>query len=285
MPRGYRKDTKRSFVHADKPLKLVGASWIEPQGATVLWEDFLVDVLADTPLCSLVQTTTPTTAGVVTVSGGGTASVGAGGWVGGSTEAVDNSLDELSFGGLGTAAAGAVFRPECAGNGMMVMEIGFVIPVALTARQYYVGWADDPTDAGTTNGPLNIQTGYTVVDVNTDAAGFIFSSLATAPTIWKYAATLSGAQSTASASTEGATAIVDAYTVCRVEVDVLGNAFFYQSVSPGTGIGRQAPVGVGSLALATTPTIPLLPMFTAGGTTTTAVEGDVDYCFAAEARA
>jgi len=167
----------------------------------------------------------------------------------------------------------------------MVMEIGMVIPTALTARQYYVGWADDPTDGTGTNGPLNIQTAYTVVDVNDDAAGFIFSSLATAPTIWKYAATLAGAQSTASAQTEGVTGVVDAYTVCRVEIDAAGNAYFYQTSSGSTAIGRVQPTtAIGSLALAVTPTVALLPMFTAAPTTTTGVEWEVDYCFASEAR-
>jgi hypothetical protein len=286
MPRnGFRKDLgAKGFAQVDKPFLLQGASWIEPMGGVTLWEDFLVDVLADSPLVSVIQSGSPLTAGIITTTGGGTASVGAGGWVAGKTDDIDAEIDELSFGGLSTAAGGAIFRPERSGNGMMVMEIGMVIPTALTARQYYVGWADDPTDGTGTNGPLNIQSAYTIVDVNTDAAGWIFSSLATAPTIWKYGSTLNDAQSTCSAATEGVTGVVDAYTVCRVEIDAAGDAFFFQSTSGSTAIGRQAPNFIGSTNLAVTPTVALLPMFTAAPTTTTGVEWEVDYCFAAQAR-
>jgi hypothetical protein len=287
MPRlGFRRDGKQALHHVNKPILMQGASWVEPQGAVVLFEDFLVDVLADSPLTTVIQSGTPTTAGVITVAGGGTVSAGAGGWVGGSVQNVDAEIDELSFGGLSTASAGAIFRPECAGNGVMVMEMGFVIPTALTARQYYVGWADDPTDGTTTNGALNIQTAYTLVAVNDNAAGFVFSSLATAPTIWKYAAANATAGSTVSAATEGVTAIVDCYTVCRVEIDSAGNAYFWQTMSDSTALGRVQPSrAIGALASAVVATAPLLPMFSAAPTTTTAVTWEVDYCFAAEARA
>jgi hypothetical protein len=77
---------------------------------------------------------------------------------------------------------------------------------------------------------------------------------------------------------------VDAYTVLRVEIDAAGNAYYYASCSGSTAIGRQAPTGWGSLALAVTPTVPLLPVFTAAATTTTAVTWEVDYVFAAQAR-
>jgi hypothetical protein len=123
-----------------------------------------------------------------------------------------------------------------------------------------------------------------LVDVADDAAGWVYSSLATAPTVWKYAATLAGTGSTVNATTEGGTGIVDAYTVLRVEIDSAGNAYYYMSVSPSTAIGRQPLNFTGSLALAVTPTVALLPVFTAAATATTGVEWEVDYCFAAEAR-
>ncbi len=286
MPRpGYRTDKGfKGFVHNDKRLVMSGASWVEPQGSISLFEDFLIDVLADSPLVSVIQSGSPITAGVITTTGGGTISAGEGGWVGGATDDVDNEIDELIFGGLSTATAGAIFRPERAGNGTMVCELGMVIPTALTARQYFFGWTDDPTEGTATNGPLNIQTAYTLVDVATDAAGWIFSSLATAPTIWKYGSTLANAQSTVSAATEGVTGVVDAYTVCRVEIDAAGNAFFFQSTSGSTSIGRQEPVMIGATATAVTPTVPLIPVFTTAATATTSVEWEVDYCFAAQAR-
>jgi len=267
----------------NKRINLKAASWIEPQGSIVVFEDFLMDVLADDPLVTVTQAGTPTTAAAVDGTAGAP-SAGHGGWVAGSVDNVDAEIDEVAIGGLGTGAGNPWMMPERAGNGLMVCEWGFVIPVALTARQYYAGLSDDPVEGTTTNGALNIQTAYTLVDVATDAAGWIFSSLATAPTIWKWASTLAGAGSTVAATTEGVTGVVDQYTVCRVEVDALGNAYFHQSISGATTNGRKDPTYRGTNALAVTPTVALLPMFSAAATTTTAVEWEIDYVFAATPR-
>lgn len=282
---GYRKDEGfRGFVHQDKKLVLRGASYIEPQGAVTLFEDFLVDVLADTPLVTATQSGTPLTVAAITGTGGGTYSNGHGGWVGGKSDDVDAEIDELAFGGLGTGAGSPIFAAQRAGNGMMVTEMGFVIPTALTARQYFVGWTDDPTEGTGTNGSLNITGTLTQNSPATDAAGFIFSSLATNPTFWKAGAVLNDVDATVldPASVVG---VVDAYTVLRVEVDSLGNAYFYASSSGSTSAGPVfPPAPFGTIALAVTPTVNLIPMFTAAPTTTTGVEWEVDYCFAASAR-
>jgi hypothetical protein len=180
------------------------------------------------------------------------------------------------------SAATATWRPERSGNGMMVMECGFVIPTALTAREYFVGWTDDPTDAYA--GAIMIDGTYTITATAADAAGWIFSSKATAPTIWKYGSVLATAVSSVSAATEGVTGVVDAYTVCRTEIDAAGNAFYFQSSSGSTAIGRQDPVMIGANNLAVTPTVGLVPMFSGQATTTTAMQWEVDYIFAAQAR-
>src|SRR4051812_329819 len=132
MPRfgGYRKDQGGKFRHVDKVLKLDGASWVEPQGSAVLFEDFLVDVLADTPFVTATQSGTPLTAAVIDNTAGAP-TAGHGGWVGGKTDDVAAEIDELAFGGLGTGAGTPPFVPARAGNGVMVCEFGFVIPTAL----------------------------------------------------------------------------------------------------------------------------------------------------------
>lgn len=280
--RGYRSDKGGYFVHNDKPLRLSGASWIEPMGSVCVFEDFLVDVFADTPFVSITNVGTPSTAAAISLTGGGTISAGAGGWVAGATENIDAASVELVLGQLDSAATAANFRPERSGNGVQVFECGFVIPSALTAREYFVGWTDDPTDGAA--GPLMIDSAYVNTATAADASGFIFSSKATAPTVWKYGSALATAASTISAQTEAVTGVVDAYTVCRVEIDKLGNAFYYQSTSGSTAIGRQDPVAVGANNLAVTATVGLVPMFFAGSTTTTAVQWEVDYMFAAQAR-
>ena len=289
MPRnGYRRDLgQRGFIHQDKPLVMSGASWLEPMGSVTLWEDFLMDVLADSPFVTAASTGTALTAVAIDNTAGAPVA-GHGGWIIGKTDDVAAEITEINFGGLGTGAGLPPFVPSRAGNGVMVYEVGTVMPVALTARQYYAGWTDaaiEGTGVGTL--PLGINTGgvYTIADTATDAAGWVFSSFATAPTIWKYAATLNGAQSTASASTEGVTSVVDCYTVSRVEIDALGNAYFYQTISASSALGRVQPTSMtGSLALAVTPTIPLLGYFGAHATTTTGVELEMDYCFLSSAR-
>jgi hypothetical protein len=283
MPRpGYRTDKgTKGFQHQDKTLVMKGASWVEPQGAIVVFEDFLIDVLADTPFVSFTHTGTPSVAAATSLTGGGTVSAGAGGWVAGATEANDTAGVELVLGALDSAATGT-WRPERSGNGVMVMECGFVIPTALTARENFVGWTDDATDGAA--GALMLDSAYVNTATAADAAGWIFSSKATAPTVWKYGSVLATAASNVSAETEGITAVVDAYTVCRVEIDSLGNAYFGQSSSGSTAIGRQDPTIRGANALAVTPTVGLVPMYSALTTTTTAVQWEVDYVFAAQAR-
>jgi hypothetical protein len=283
MPRsGFRTDKgQKGFHHQDKTLVMNGASWVEPQGAIVAFEDFLIDVIADTPFVSFTHTGTPSVAVVTTLTGGGTVSAGAGGWVSGATEANDTAGTEMVLGALDSAATGT-WRPERSGNGVMVFECGFVIPTALTAREYFVGWTDDATDGAA--GALMLDSAYVNTATAADAAGWIFSSKATAPTVWKYGSALATAASAVSAETEGITAVVDAYTVCRVEIDILGNAYFYQSSSGSTAIGRQAPTMRGANNLAVTPTVGLVPMYSALTTTTTAVQYECDYVFAAQAR-
>jgi hypothetical protein len=283
MPRaGFRTDKGgKGFHHQDKTLVMNGASWIEPQGAITAFEDFLIDVFADTPFVSITNTGTPSVAAVTSLTGGGTVSAGAGGWASGATEATDVASVELVLGALDSAATGT-WRPERSGNGVMVFECGFVIPTALTTREYFVGWTDDATDGA--NGALMLDSAYVNTATAADAAGWVFSSKATAPTVWKWASALATAASVVSAQTEGITAIVDAYTVCRVEIDSLGNAYFGQSSSGSTAIGRQPVTTRGGNELAVTPTVGLVPMFFAGATTTTATQWEVDYVFAAQAR-
>ena len=268
----------------DKRIVLSGASHIEPMGSITLFVDFIEDVAADSPYYTITQSGTALTAGAID-GAAGAPTAGHGGWLGGKTDDVDAEIDEISFGGLGTGAGTPWMYPARAGNGVLITEFGFVIPTALTARQYYVGFSDDPTEGTGTNGSLNITGTYTQVSPATDAAGFIFSSLATAPTVWKYASVNGDTDGSMSATNDvGPTGVVDAYTVLRTEIDSGGNAFFYSSSSGSASIGRQPVNAVGSVATAVATTSALLPIFTAAATTTTGVEWEIDYCFAAAPR-
>ncbi len=237
-----------------------------------IMEDFLGDVLADDPYVTVTQSGTATGAAAISVTAGDPVA-GYGGWLAGATDDVDAEIDEISVGGLGTGAGTPWLRADQVGQGVLVCEWGITIPTALTARQYFAGLSDDPVEGTGTNGSLNVQTAYTIVDVATDAAGWIFSSLATAPTLWKYGATDTGTQDTA---TDGLTGVADTWTALRVEVDVNGDCFFYTRSRRGGALTSW-----GKSANGTSPDVLLVPIFTAAPTTTTAVPWEIDYCFAA----
>jgi len=255
-------------LHVPRPLKVVSGGWFEPQGGIYSFEDFIADHLAEDSTVTLNQSGTPITAGAINAAAGAP-TAGHGGWIAGATDDVDAEIDELALG------AKPWLVPEAVGDGMIVAEIGFVIPTALTARQYGFYLTDDETEGTATNGSLNIQTGTTVVDVATDAAGFIFSSLATDADGWYTANTKNGTQAV---GTSVLTGVVDDYTKLRIEIDASGNAAFFGIVS-GAG-GREVAVSfLEGKAAAVTASVALVPLFIAAPTTTTSVEWEVDYIF------
>lgn len=240
-----------------------------------IFEDMLFDVLADTPNVTVTQAGTPTGSAAVSVTAGDPVA-GYGGWLAGATDDVDAEIDEVSIGGLGTGAGTPWLRADQVGSGVLVCEWAISIPTALTTRQYFAGLSDDPVEGTATNGPLNVQSAYTIVDVATDAAGFIFSSLATAPTAWKYGATDSGTQDTATDSS--VTGAADTWIGLRVEVDLDGDCFFFTRARRGGNLTFQ-----GKSVNGTSADVLLVPVFTAAPTTTTAVPWEIDYCFAGSA--
>jgi hypothetical protein len=141
-----------------------------------------------TPACSSRSPARRSPAAAINASAGPTP-VGHLGWVAGKTDDVDAEIDEVALGKLPWLSVAGV--PT---GGRIFGEIGFVIPTALTARQYFFGLTDDETEGTGTNGSLNITGTTTVVDVATDAAGFIFSSLATSPTHFHMANTNANTQ-------------------------------------------------------------------------------------------
>lgn len=236
-----------------------------------IMEDFLVDVLADSPFVTVTQSGTPTGAAAISATAGDPVA-SANGWVAGATDDVDAEIDEVSIGGLGTGAGTPWLQANQVGTGLIVVEWGITIPTALTARQYFAGISDDPVEGTGTNGSLNIQSTTTIVDVAADAAGWIFSSLASTPTFWKFGATDSGTQDTA---TDGPVGAADTWVGLRTEIDVNGDCWFYQR-SKRFG----STVAYGKSANGLSPDVPLVPVFTAAPTTTTAVPWEIDYCFA-----
>ena len=242
-----------------------------------IFEDFMMDVLADSPYVTVNQAGTPTAAAAISATAGDPVA-GHGGWLAGATDDVDAEIDEVAVGGSGTAAS--VFRADQVGTGgVLVCEWAISIPTALTTRQYFAGWTDDPTEGTGTNGSLNIAGTTVITDVATDAAGFIFSSLATDTNDWHYGATDGGTQDTAT-SLGRTSAVANTWIGLRTEIDVNGDCFFYTRAKRGGALTAE-----GKSANGTSPDVLLVPIFTAAPTTTTAVPWEIDYCFAAATHA
>lgn len=245
--------------------------------APYIMEDFLMDVLADSPYVTVTQSDTATGAAAISATAGDPVA-GHGGWLAGATDDIDNAIDEVAVGGSGSAAS--AWRADQVGTGMLVCEWAISVPTALTARQYFAGFSDDPTEGSATNGALNIQTAYTLVDTADDAAGFVLSSLASTPTYWKWASTDSGTGSTMAAANSVLLAVADTWVGLRTEIDVNGDCYFLTRSKRGGSLTFQAKSDVGL-----SPDVLLVPLFTAAATTTTAVPWEIDYCFVAATHA
>ena len=255
--------------------KQITANWGFTQSAVGFpfsLEDFIADHIAEDSTVTVNQAGTATTAAAITAGAGGASLQHThGGWLLGSVDNVDAEIDEVALG------AKPWLVPTAAGVGLIWGEVGFVVPTALTARQYGFYLTDDETEGTATNGSVNIDGTTNVVAVADDAAGFIMSSLATDPDGW-YTGNVIATTAVADATNTGLTAIVDRYTKLRVEIDASGNAYYYGKVCGAATGGRGIQMSlVGSKATAVTATVALIPIFTAAPTTTTGVEWEIDY--------
>lgn len=264
------KDRGVRGLETNQPVRLSRGSFIDYGGTgPSLFEDFLGigATAADTPNVLITQSGTPTGAGAISASAGAP-TAGHGGWLAGATDDVDAEIDEIALGKLPWISVARV------GNGFAYGEIGFVLP-AITARQMFFGLTDDETEGTGTNGSLNIQTGTTLVSVATNAAGFIFSTLATSADTF-YVSSVNGDTDGAVVLTD-VTETADDYTKLRVEVDAGGDAYFYAGISTSAPRSNIVPVFKASALAAVATTSLLLPVATYAATTTTAVAWEIDY--------
>lgn len=146
---------------------------------------------------------------------------------------------------------------------------------SLATIQLYAGFTDQ---VSTLEFPISLS-GSTLTTNATDAAGFLYSTAATAST-WKLVSVandVDGAVQEAiqSTSTATTTPVADTYTTLRISMDTAGNAFYFID-------GK--PVGV-KQAVAVTPTVALT--FCVAAFVTAAITTDVtlDYVHISGARA
>lgn len=278
---------RKGLVLKDQPLVLAPGSYIDPtRTGPYLMEDFIAPqaatYLTEGAHVNIAQSGTPTAAAALSASAGAPVA-GHGGWIAGSVQNVDGEIDEVALGDVGWLVPSAL--PT---GGVIIAEIGLVVPTALTARMYFAGFGSTATGGADDDGELSIVTGITLVSgaTNGDAAGFVMSSLATDVDAWycgAVKATSVGTAYNATVGTYGAAqgpAIVDDYTKLRVEVDSDGDVYYYMIVSPDGG-REVVPGFVQMQNAAITAAEAYLPKFSAASTTTTAVEWELDYIFGA----
>lgn len=237
-----------------------------PPPTTVFCDFDGISLASHDDLVTVTQGGTPSAAAAISATAGDPVA-GAGGWLSGSVDNVDDLSDEIAIGGL--AASATLFRADQVGTrGFLAFEWACSLP-ALTARTCMAGVSDDPTDG--TTGAMSIQGTDVITDLATDAAGFLFSSLATDADGWHIGATDSGTQDTA---VSVATAAATTWVGLRTTIDVNGDCYFF--MRHGRGV---EPDFVGKSTNGLSPDVLLVPYFQTGSTDTTAVVWEVDYGF------
>lgn len=245
----------------DKALRLRGASWVEPGGATVFFDDFLGDTL-DTNKWIATQTATGTAWAISSTAGDPVAAHG--GWVSATTDNVDAAANELA-----SMAATTVgnFRADRAGNGMLVFEARISKPTALTTTLVNVGLSDDESEGAALAMTLSTTTWTTTA---TDAVLWGLYSTATDNTHWLAQAVDTDVDDT---HVVGPAAAADTAIRLRIEADSAGLCYVFAN-----------DAYYGKLATGVTETVPLLPYIAIGATTTTSTALEVDYVLTACAR-
>lgn len=222
--------------HTDKPIGLHGASWVEPTGAVVLFDDFLQDTLeADHWDAVSLQATGGTDFAISTTAGDPVA--GHGGWVAGTTGTGDNDAEAL-FGQL-------AWKAGRAGNGMLVYEAAISLPSVAG-----VGFSVGLTDARTESAALFALSGTTWTTTPTDAVAWAFDTDATTDV----ANGIGVKADVDTAAVAGVIPVATTFERYRIEIDSTGRAYFFQ----GSGVGVQ-PSLVGTVADAVTTTVLLAP--------------------------
>jgi hypothetical protein len=206
------EDRAIRLEHTDKPIRMKGASWIEPSGAAVLFDDFLGDLLADEWAVDSAKTGTNF---AISATAGGADTPGHGGWAVGVTDADADNANEALVAELNWYA-------EKAGNGMLVMEARIILPL-ITAVAAYVGFTDALDDGDL---PQEIGSSQDITSNAEDAAGWGFDTDATTDVF--YGVAVDSAATGDTADVVGSAPVADTPMVLRVELDAVGTAYFYQ---------------------------------------------------------
>lgn len=271
MPRsGYRSDKGGKFVHVDKPLVFQGASWYEPGGSAIFFDDFMATVTAGWDAVQ-VQATAGTPWAYVTGAGG--ADAGHGGWVKGTTGTGDDDMEAL----FGENLAWTSLLSNS--NGMLTFEARLCLPV-ITTVACVAGFTDAITEAAVGN-LFNLSGTTAGTQIPTDAAVWFFDTDATTDVFYGQG-TANDVDTAFAAYAVGVAPPTDDPFTVRIEIDSAQVGYFSMS---GVGTDRNqltprgAVAGCGRSSIRMTP---LLGITARDGTDNLSMEAD--YVFIAAPR-
>jgi len=269
---GYRKDLgARGFAHVDKPLVFQGASWYEPGGSTIFYDDFFGGVLnLDLWDAVSVQATGGTDFAYLSTAGG--ADAGHGGWVAGVSGTGDDDMEAL-FGALNWTSL--LSRT----NGLLTFEARLNLPV-ITTVACVAGFTDAITE--TSAGNLFNLSGTTAgTQVPADAAVWFFDTDATTDVFYGQG-TANNVDTAYAAYAVGVAPPTDDPFTVRIEIDSAQVGYFHMA---GAGTARNDLTFYGAVAGCGRSTIPMCPIIgvtARDGTDSLALE--CDYVFMAAPR-
>lgn len=271
MPRsGYRSDKGGKFVHVDKPLVFQGASWYEPGGSAIFFDDFFGTALAGWDAVG-VQETSGTRFGYVTGAGG--ADVGHGGWVKGTTGTGDDDCELFVGENLGWTSL------LSSSTGMLTFETRLCIPV-ITTVGINAGFTDAITEAAAGN-LFNIPSGDVPTGIPTDGAAWAFDTDGTTDVFYGVGVA-NDTFSTYAATAVGVAPPTDDPFTLRIEIDSAQVGYFSMS-GVGTDRNQLTPRGaVAAMGRSSIRMSPFISVTARAGTDNLSLEAD--YVFVAAPR-
>lgn len=272
MPKvsGYRKDGgAKGFIHTDKPLVFQGASWYEPRGSAIFFDDFMGGIATETWDAVGVQATTGVRFAYVAAAGG--ADGGHGGWIKGTTGTGDDDMEGLFGQSLNWTSL--LSRTD----GMLTFEARLCLPV-ITTVACVAGFTDAITE--TSAGNLFNLSGTTAgTQVPTDAAVWFYDTDATTDVFYGQG-TANDVDTAYAAYAVGVAPPTDDPFTVRIEIDSAQVGYFSMS-GTGTDRGDLTPRGaVAGCGRSTIAMTPLIGITARDGTDSLSIEADYVFCAA-----
>jgi hypothetical protein len=235
----------RSFFQEfqDKPIRPTGAAWVEPAYSSLFFDDFNTYSAAFSTSVGGFVTTDTVAAGAgkvifVVNAAAGAPVAGHGGWIRGTVS--DNA------GGAEEIGHQLVWRPDRCGNGLLVFQTRINLP-AITALNISTGLTSATNYANPATA-MSISGTTVLVTTAVNGACWLYDTRGTDPDIYLGASVDNNVDSCASTVTAAQALTLPTALgksiVLRIEMDALGNSFFYSG-------GEDVPGGAFGLNFAT----------------------------------